>query len=211
MKLFNFVLLLSLVCVSFHKVEVSSFRLPASENTEETELTQEQLLCENENKIASLEKELDTLEEKREELEELLDKALAKNEELDGDTSSDKKKKKKSKKGTYEDLSRYYAAAYMYQMYSMAPTINYLNNPIHSSSSSQLVSYLSAMQTNQRIFENKWAGTWTPTFTPNGDLVDYQYGPAGVYTNQLIEQTYRPEHTLESYHRAHTPRGSFAF
>ncbi|MCP4912238.1 MAG: nucleotide exchange factor GrpE [Oligoflexia bacterium] len=210
MKLFNFVLLLSLVCVSFHKVEVSSFRLPASENTEETELSQEQQICENENKIASLKKELDELEDKREELEELLDKALAKNDELDGGTSSDRKKKK-VKKGSYEDLSNYMTAAYMYQMYTMAPTINYLNNPIHNSSSSQLVSYLSAVQMNQRIFENKWAGTWTPTFTPNGDLVDYQYGPAGVYTNQLIEQTYRPEHTLESYYRSHTPRGSFAF
>ena len=104
-------------------------------------------------------------------------------------------------------MASYLAMIQMYQMYSR-PMINYLDSPLHNSSSGQLVSYLNAIQTNQSIFENKWSGTWTPQFTTSGDLVDYQYGPAGVHTNALIERSMRPDYTLESYIN---PRGTFNF
>lgn len=214
MKQLTLLSIFALSILSFHNVDVSSFRLPASEEAEvevevevEVEKSQEEVICENENKISSLEKELESLEEKRLELEDLLDKALAKKDEQEG------KEKKKKKKVSAADLQNYMTSMLMYRMYSMqsAPTISYLDSPLYKSSSSQLVSYLNAVQTNQSILDNQHAGTWTPSFTPNGDLVDYQYGPAGVFSNQVIEHAYRPLNTLESINRGNAPLGSFAF
>lgn len=207
MKQLTFLSIFAMSLLSFHKVNVSSFRLPASEVVQaEDEKNKDQEICDNEDKIESLSKELQSLEKKKLELEELLDKALAKDDSKEDEDKTSKDEETQS----IEDFQSYFASLYMYQMYRnySQPTISYLNSPLHNSSSSQLISYLNAVQMNQSILDNKFSGTWSPSFTPSGDLVDYQYGPAGVFSNQYIEQAYRPINTLESINN---PLGSFQF
>lgn len=190
-------------CAQYNGPNKPSRSIASGDKSEEAK-SQESLeqMCENENRIATLQAELDELQAKKDETIALLERVQKKLEE-EKEEKEDKKKKKKKKKIKVEDkdqamlllLANRYSlmqnqASMANQMAMAMPApMSEAYSPLHNRSSQQNMEYLQMALMHRVNFAMQEDHYWHPEWNAQGHLTNPIYGTPNTWKN--IESMYR--------------------
>ncbi len=169
---------------SCHKIG----RSISSLSTSEEQNHQAEMICSQQEKIASLKDELDSIEKEKAKLLGVIEKVEASLKEREEETENREKKEKKTSTASV-DYSQYQVLNQSMMMPFFTPSIQYAYSPFHNRSRQDNVEYLKLAMAQKLHFSMSDSEYWHPEWDMNGNMTNPIYSYGGNFN--FIEDIYR--------------------